>query len=70
MFKAYGAITQWKNSLIYHTTEVVVSVVYFISFHELNHCQLHKCLSETKADYPDLPYHTAVQWFNSDKVLL
>ena len=42
----------------------------FICCHGLNHCQFHEFLSEIKAEYPYIPYRTAVQWLSSGSVLL
>ncbi|XP_033606840.1 general transcription factor II-I repeat domain-containing protein 2-like [Cryptotermes secundus] len=41
-------------------TEPVVSTVNFIRSRGLNHRQFRDFLSEVEAEYPDLPYHTAV----------
>ncbi|PNF32729.1 hypothetical protein B7P43_G11587 [Cryptotermes secundus] len=51
-------------------TEPVVSTVNFIRSRGLNHRQFRDFLSEVEAEYPDLPYHTAVRWLSSGKVLL
>ena len=41
--------------------EPVVSTVNFIRSRGLNHRQFPNFLSEVEAEYPDLPYHTAVR---------
>ncbi|PNF15523.1 hypothetical protein B7P43_G16685 [Cryptotermes secundus] len=51
-------------------TEPVVSTVNFIRSRGLNHRQFGDFLSEVEAEYPDLPYHTAVRWLSSGKILL
>ncbi|XP_033606233.1 general transcription factor II-I repeat domain-containing protein 2 isoform X2 [Cryptotermes secundus] len=51
-------------------TEPVVSTVNFIRSRGLNHRHFRDFLSEVEAEYPDLPYHTAVRWLSSRKVLL
>ena len=50
--------------------EPVMSTVNFIRSRGLNHRQFRDFLSEMEAEYPDLPYHTAVRWLSSGKVLL
>ncbi|XP_033606232.1 general transcription factor II-I repeat domain-containing protein 2B isoform X1 [Cryptotermes secundus] len=50
--------------------EPVVSTVNFIRSRGLNHRHFRDFLSEVEAEYPDLPYHTAVRWLSSRKVLL
>jgi len=50
--------------------EPVMSTVNFIRSRGLNYCQFRDFLSEMEAEYPDLPYHTAVRWLSSGKVLL
>ena len=50
--------------------EPVVSAVNFIRSRGLNHRQFRAFLLEIEAEYPDLPYHTAVRWISTGKVLL
>jgi len=51
-------------------TEPVVSAINFIRSHGLRHRQFREFLLEIEAEYPDLPYHTAVRWLSNGKVLL
>lgn len=71
--KAYDIIHQqvlYGNIRILYVIESVVSTVNFIHFCGLNFHQFCEFLSETAADYFDLPYHTALQRLSSDKVIL
>ncbi|KAI5152557.1 hypothetical protein ENBRE01_2918, partial [Enteropsectra breve] len=49
--------------------EPVVAIVNFIRARGLNHREFRNFLLEIDAEYPDLPYHTAVRWLSKGKVL-
>ncbi|KAI5150109.1 hypothetical protein ENBRE01_1306 [Enteropsectra breve] len=49
--------------------EPVVATVNFIRARGLNHREFRNFLLEIDAEYPDLPYHTAVRWLSKGKVL-